>query len=290
MAVARCPGTCGELIQGLFNQQCGLVSAPIDWFAEVEITDRRFSSSQYLKPKMKLAAVSVCHLLDIDSSHLEKLKIVHRSTLPIAKGFASSTADIIATCLAISAHFNRKLTPQQLTTLASTIEPSDANALPFCALTDPTTGEILQHYQWQPDCDILILEREEVLDTAHAHQSLNWARHNTNFKSQFSALLMQFSQAIVDQDIQRLGEAATFSAEIHQHILPKPLFHQLASLVGNDVHGINIAHTGTIVGLLYNAQNTDINSVLGKLNQTALNQYYPKRHCHRLCFSGSSIG
>jgi L-threonine kinase len=289
MTIARCPGTCGELIQGVFNQTPSLVSAPIDWFSEIEVSTRRFASPMNLKPKMAYAARSVCHAFDIELAHLLKLNISHRSSLPIAKGFASSTADIIATIVALTAHFGAVMPPEAINTLASSIEPSDASALPYCALFDHINGRVIQDYPWQPSCNILILESASQLDTVSAHQSLNWQSHHNSHQQDFDLLLNRFNKAISEQNLARLGEATSMSAEIHQHLLPKPLLFELLDQVVPDIYGINIAHTGTIIGLLYDAQRIDINSVLSRVDQRQLQHHYPLRHYHQLHFYGSEL-
>lgn len=289
MTLARCPGTCGELIQGVFNQTPSLVSAPIDWFSDVEVTTRRFAAPISLKPKMAMAAKLVCHTFDIELAHLEKLSISHRSTLPVAKGFASSTADIIATIVALTAHFGFTLTPAELNALASSIEPSDACSIPSCVLFDHINGAVINDYAWQPCCNILILEGADQLDTVSAHQSLNWRSHHAASQQDFANLLNHFNRAMCQQNLTRLGEASSMSAEIHQTLLPKPLLFELLDQVAPSIYGINVAHTGTIVGLLYDAQSVDITSVLARVNQAKLHHYYPRRHVHQLHFQGCSL-
>ena len=64
--------------------------------------------------------------------------------------------------------------------------------------------------------------------------------------------LDQAATAIEQADIQLLGEACTQSARIHQRILHKPELPGLIEIADETGGaGVSVAHSGTVVGLLF---------------------------------------
>jgi L-threonine kinase len=70
--------------------------------------------------------------------------------------------------------------------------------------------------------------------------------------------LEQVAAAIDAGDVQLLGEACTWSARIHQRILPKPELPELIRIVDETGGaGVSVAHSGTVCGLIYSASVRD---------------------------------
>ncbi|MFM2488659.1 hypothetical protein ABW365_11060 [Enterococcus avium] len=95
---ASCTGSCGELIQGWLGDSQKLVSYGIDRFSKVTL--QTGIASKGAKPKIEKAINKTLDHLRIPNAKREKLSFVINSELPIAKGMASSTADIAAACQA----------------------------------------------------------------------------------------------------------------------------------------------------------------------------------------------
>ena len=89
---ASCTGSCGELIQGWLGDSQKLVSYGIDRFSKVTL--QTGIASKGAKPKIEKAINKTLDHLRIPTAKREKLSFVINSELPIAKGMASSTADI----------------------------------------------------------------------------------------------------------------------------------------------------------------------------------------------------
>ena len=59
-------------------------------------------------------------------------------------------------------------------------------------------------------------------------------------------------RAIQDQDSSLVGQVATASAHINQQFLPKPHFNKFQAVVEQvGAVGFQVAHSGTIVGILF---------------------------------------
>ena len=102
MSVARCPGSCGELIQGWILGSEKLVSCPIDWYSTVEVCDGIPRADE--RPLTRAMVEALLVHFGFPQALSPTLRIEVDSTLPIAKGMASSTADIAATAVAAAHH------------------------------------------------------------------------------------------------------------------------------------------------------------------------------------------
>ena len=105
MAEARCPASCGELIQGWILGGEKLISCPINWFSTVSVTDGVPGSHE--RPRMRQMLKAVLTYFDQPAEMARGLHINFDSTIPVAKGLASSTADIAATALATARHLGK---------------------------------------------------------------------------------------------------------------------------------------------------------------------------------------
>ena len=88
----------------------------------------------------------------------------------------------------------------------------------------------------------------------------------------------------------RMGEAATISAIASQHLLPKPGFDTLRRLVEEcDLYGINVAHSGSVVGLMLDRQRHDIEYLQRRLGETRLSELWPRQHLLRMVQGGVEL-
>ena len=80
-----------------------------------------------------------------------------------------------------------------------------------------------------------------------------------------------------------MGEAATLNAIASQHLLPKPGFDTLRGLVEEcDLYGINVAHSGSVVGLMLDRQRHDIGICSGGCGSEAC-ELWPGNICCAWC-------
>jgi uncharacterized protein involved in propanediol utilization len=75
----------------------------------------------------------------------------------------------------------------------------------------------------------------------------------------FRALRSELRAAVATGDIARLARAATSSALISQRFLPKSAFGFLLDLCKRTGgHGIQVAHSGTVAGVIFDARRDDV--------------------------------
>ena len=96
--------------------------------------------------------------------------------------------------------------------------------------------------------------------------------------------------ACIQQDASLLGEAATLSAIASQALLPKPGFAALMALVEScDLYGLNVAHSGSVVGLMLDPRRHDVEYVKWALTQKKLTNHWPKQHLLRAVPGGVQL-
>lgn len=287
MAEARCPASCGEFIQGWIGGSEKLISCPIDWFSTVSVTDGNAASSQP-RPLMRQALELALRTIGVTASESHGLKIEFDSTIPVAKGMASSTADIAATIAATYRHYRQAISESELAALCAQIEPSDSTMFSRFTLFDHHRGTVTEQFDTVNNLDVLVLESTHQLCTASYHRLDRMAKLQRS-ATKLEHSVVQFAQALRLQDLYQLGRSVTTSAIESQHIVMKPHFTQLVQLVEkHSLYGINVAHSGTVAGLLFDRAKHDIEAVIADINTTHINQTYTHNYLCRVIAGGIS--
>lgn len=284
-AQARCPGSCGELIQGWITGSEKLVSCPVDWFSDVTVC--RGAPHHAERPLMRAMLTQVVLSLGFPASYAAELSIRWQSTLPVARGMASSTADIAATALATARLLEYPASEQQIARWCVALEPSDSTLFHGLTLFDHLSARTAIPCPLSPAMDVLILESDTLLTTAHYHR-LDRQQALLKASDNLAQAWQQLYLGCLHNDPQQVGAAATTSAIASQSILPKPGFAQLRKLVDSqDLYGITVAHSGSVVGLLLNRHQHDVEQIIALLGARGLTDHYPRQHLVRMIPGGA---
>lgn len=276
MADAYCPASCGELIQGWILGGEKLISCPVNWFSHVSVTDGTPMVNE--RPRMRQMLNSVIAYLDLPIDSQDALRIEYISTIPIAKGMASSTADIAATAQATARHFGTSLDEATLARLCVQLEPTDSTLFHQLTLFDHQTAKTQIASNWQPSIDILILESPHTLNTADYHR-LDRQSSLLNNADVLEKAWRLFCTAANEDNHAKLGEACTLSAIASQQTLNKLAFNELLTIVEDEgVYGLNVAHSGSVVGLLLDRRKHDVEKLIWVLQQRGIFYHYPNHY------------
>lgn len=283
MAQAQCPASCGELIQGWIGGSEKLVSCPVDWFSSVTVRDGHGGNA---RPLMRAAAARVLTLAGFSPDDVRGLSITVDSTIPLAKGMASSTADIAATAQATARHLGQPLSADAIADLCVGLEPSDSTVFAPLTLFDHNDGHYRQPCGNAPALDILLLESPDTLLTADYHRRERQAALLANAPMLEHA--WQLIQRACEVNCPRLiGEAATLSATASQAILPKPGFASLLKVVERfDLFGLNVAHSGSVIGLMLDRERHDVERIIATVQGGEGKRQWPRTHLLRLVNGG----
>ena len=225
-------GSCGELAQGMIDGEPFLVTCPVNLFTTVTVSDE-FVGHVGLGWKAEAMLTRTLEYLECAAFDFG---ILLKTELPVGKGMASSSADIAAVGKAAALALGVDLTAEEIAALAAAIEPTDGVFYEGIVAMNPLTGKILSRYTL-PEYKIAIFDFGGEVDTLDFNR-----RSNYN--------LVRLPNTF-DLDM------ATTSALANQSILNKPQLENIIKLAKSmGALGVNIAHTGTVIGVIF-AEDTE---------------------------------
>lgn len=241
--MVRVPGSCGELVQGYWQGEPFLVTCPINRYTTVHVSSG-LAGCCGLGRKASLALQAVCR-------HLGKERLPWgirlTSELPRGKGMASSSADIAAVIAAVSLAWGKPLPVEEILQLAVRIEPTDGTFFRGIVCLDQLHGRLRQSYHLAGRLPLTVFDTGGTVDTVAFH------REAAQEAPAYSKLQMQgIQQLLRSGTAQGLAAAATRSALLHQAVLPKPCLPELlADAQSLGALGLNVAHSGTVIGIFW---------------------------------------
>ncbi|NLJ38763.1 MAG: hypothetical protein GX432_08380 [Candidatus Atribacteria bacterium] len=258
MKHAWCPGSIGELIQGIWEGREVLISLTIDRFSEMEADLVDIVDPNSWEDMQKLWKCKRAMELILKEWGLEEIsnKIVfrRRHSLPEGKGYASSTADIAALLAALALLVERDLCEEDIARIALKIEPSDGIVFSKMCIFDHLEGTILVRFPVPRYLGVIGVELPGFLDTLSVDRHMmriQWEKHRKDLSEAFN-----FAQrGLEENDLSLLGRAATLSSWIAQSFLPEPIFEKLIEICSSiGGLGVNRAHTGKAFGILFDTR------------------------------------
>lgn len=249
---ARAPGTCGELVQGQFRDGTDfLVTLPVDVWStvRVEIIPGPHPVSVYPATRTKTQQATRL-ALDVLGHPDTGARVSVTSDLPVGKGMASSTADVVAACRATAAALGCSISPEMISHIAGQIEPSDGVMYPGVVCYNHRECWLIEALGHLPPLEILIVDLGGEVDT------LVFNTFPKNYTATEVGAIQEAYDLLVEGlrtgDMLLIGRAATLSSRINQRLLAKPHLERLIQIARDyGAYGVNVAHSGTIVGLLF---------------------------------------
>lgn len=238
-----------------------LVSCPIDRFARAAVLPdpARLEPSAWLRPLTDHPKVRTALTAFLARHGIEALsgRPVVESRLPRGKGMGSSTAEILAALAATAAHLGLVAAPAGLTAAALAVEPTDSVAWPGLAVLDHRRGRVWGRLGDPPPMELLLLDLGNEVDTLAFNRRPGLEAENRRKEPAVREALALLLQGLTAGRPDLIGRAATLSALAHQDILPKPgLEEVIAAGRGAGALGVVAAHTGSVVGLLFDPRRT----------------------------------
>jgi L-threonine kinase len=251
-ATGTAVGTCGELAQGrLPGGERFHVTCPINRGAQVTVRVRPAAGPdtvvQGLTPeqwKTERALHAAARLLELPPVEITARRL---TSLEIAKGMASSTADIVAAARALAIATGQTLDGALLARLATSIEPSDGVMYSGIRAVELDRGSVLRTWTWWPRYAIAMFTPPDVRETS----SVDWAGQAA-FSGDYADLLAQLDAAVEARDAVAFARQSTRSAWLNEAFVPNPLLRTLAPLADDaGADGVCVGHSGTVCGLLF---------------------------------------
>lgn len=164
---------------------------------------------------------------------------------------ASSSADLSAALSAVCDSRGLVIPPVELSRLIALIEPSDSVHLPGIAHVNQITGAVHACLPAPNDLSVIVVDCGGQIDTLEFDRERAHAVYR-RVQTRLKATLALMTNSLRLRDPVGVALAATISARISQEILPKAPFDDLLeSSVNAGALGVNCAHSGTVLGVLY---------------------------------------
>jgi L-threonine kinase len=252
VASTKVPGSCGELIQGTIAKSNFLVTCPIDLYSliTVKLSEDYAGFNTNINAEKTVIAVKKV-LLELNRAELGA-RIEINSQLLRGKGMASSTADIAAATGATMAALGYNQDLNLIKKIALEIEPTDGVFLPGICFFDHLEGKVLEYLGEPPELDILIFSERGQVDTINFNRRYDLPRLNSDKEGVIQEAIGLIRAGIKTKNLKFIGQGATLSSLAHQSILYKPNLEKIIYLTEkiDGVYGVNIAHSGTLIGLI----------------------------------------
>jgi len=253
-ATVRAPGVCGELAQGVIEGIHFLVTCPVDFYSRVKVDIYSDGPGVEAPEDCDKAAAAVRRTLFHLKNAKVRAKLTINNPIPRGKGMASSSADLAAAIAATGLALGEEISPYQIAQIALSIEPTDGIMIPGVALFDHRAGIIRESLGPPPPMEIVALDLGGTVDTVQFNMVDRFQRWQS-VDEQTGEALRLLRQGIEEQDPALVGRGASISAEASQTVLAKPRLAEVkefAESVG--AVGVNVGHSGTIMGVLLDAR------------------------------------
>ncbi|WP_342709930.1 GHMP kinase [Bradyrhizobium sp. B124] len=175
------------------------------------------------------------------------------SNIPVARGMGSSTADVLASISAVLDYLHVEATPDRVMEIAVRAETACDSTLfsQQAVLFAHREGIVIESFRTSlPAFDFISVDAapDQSVDTLVFEP----ARYDSFEVELFRPLRSLMRRAIRDADLGLLGRVATASALINQRFLPKPRLDEIQAIgTRHGAVGVQVAHSGTVVGLLF---------------------------------------
>lgn len=243
-----CNGTFGELIQGVLGERPFLVTLPIPKLISEAIFIPNDSNGLFTGPVSKSKAITACEKLfqryDVKGGgHLQ-----FRSNIPLGKGMASSSADIVAAIRAAADSHSLLLTEEMISQIACEIEPTDGVMYEGAVAYDYMSGQLIDRFGSLPPFVLIGIDLGGTINTIEFNRLPK--SYTSLEQAAFAEAFHLVRRGMKSQNLSFICKAATLSAQINQKRLLKPYFSEFKRLAMKYEGGLVAAHSGTVMGIL----------------------------------------
>lgn len=261
---ARCPGTCGEWVQGAKDGVPFLIGCPISRYAKAKAKiwlpelknrevglDKRIWLWRLPPGKNKTGQALKLFARELKITNFA-LKIEMDSQLAIGKGMASSTADMVAALGAFSHALGVPWEEEKIARLVLRIEPTDPVMFPQITEIAHQDGSYIKQLGPEIKAKLLMLDWGGMLDTEAFNARADLGEHYRKNEPAIRLALAHFYEGLAKKDLELAAHASTISARCNQEFNPKPEFERFLSWVkAQGGLGVIAAHSGTLLAGIF---------------------------------------
>ncbi|MBY2478883.1 cobalamin biosynthesis protein [Clostridioides difficile] len=270
-----CPASCGEFVQGIIDDEEYLCSYAIDMYSKVYI-EEKLVDINLGRYKSRLAIEKVFEKFNLPKKDTKNISLNIDSKIPIGKGMASSTADIGATIKATLSLIDKDLSSEEICKLAAEIEPTDSIFIDKNSIFNPLNGTVIKYLGNISNAKVIILEPNKVLDTMKIRLRKDYNTLKIENREIIKKSFTLLEEGLKNDDLSLVGEACTLSSLANENIEKKEYLNEIIKIAKKcGAYGVNIAHSGTVIGILIDRFMDDKN-IINVLCESSINSVYNK--------------
>ncbi|HBF7129251.1 TPA: cobalamin biosynthesis protein, partial [Clostridioides difficile] len=202
------------------------------------------------------------------------------------KGMASSTADIGATIKATLSLIDKDLSSEEISKLAAEIEPTDSIFIDKNSIFNPLNGTVIKYLGNLTNAKVVILEPNKVLDTMKIRLRQDYNKLKVENKEVIKKSFALLEEGLKKNHLSLVGEACTLSSLANENIEKKEYLNEIIKISKKyGAYGVNIAHSGTVVGILIDKFMND-KKMIDALCESNINSVYNKIYTQNIINGG----
>lgn len=280
-----CPASCGEFVQGILDKDEYLSSYAIDLYSTAEV-EEKLKDINIGPSKSRRAIEKVFERFNLPIRESKNISLNIHSDIPVGKGMASSTADIGATIVATLGLIKKNLTSEEISYIASTIEPTDSTYIEKNVVFNPLNGEVIKYLGNIKNSKVVILEPNKTLDTMKIRNTPNYKDIKIQNKEIINEAFYLLEEGIRNNELSLVGRATTLSSLANENIDKKEGLKEIIEISQNyGAYGVNIAHSGTVIGILMDKSMND-KRLIELLKESNINSVYKKIYTSNIIDGG----
>ncbi len=260
-ASALAPGTCGELVQGMTGGVDFLVTCPINQFSRATVTLSRSAMPgtfvrgiDHLPKSRRAVHAALARLSQCKGMPGLVADVTVTNPIPAGKGMGSSSADITAVVCAAGKAAGAEFSPESVADIALAVEPTDGVMFPGIAMFDHRHGKIVELLGTPPPMEVIVIDQGGQVDTLEFNR-VERAEHWRSVADATNEALELVREGVRRCDPELVGRGATISARVGRPDDAAPWVERAAEFSTEiGAVGINVAHSGTVVGVLLDAR------------------------------------
>jgi uncharacterized protein involved in propanediol utilization len=262
----ECPAHHGEILQGVFYDHEGrLLRALVTMPTRIHVTRAAFIPSSrpaiavHAEEKSKAKAAARL-ALSVLSDTVCGGDLFLSSHCPIGWGLGSSTSDVVATLRAVADALEVELLPSDIGRLAVMSETASDSIMfeESAVLFAQRRGYVIEAFVNPLPTFLVASINTDSSRSGVSTLDQPLPLYSGEEISTFSALRDRLRLAIAENNRKSVAEVATASARINNRYLPKPHIERIIEVaLGHGALGVQVAHSGSVVGLLFDPDEHD---------------------------------
>ena len=249
-AVARAPGVCGVLAQGVLGDMPFSVTCPVDFYSRVRVQLSDDGPGVEATGECEKTVAAVRRTL----AHLRRAKVRAAvqvsSPIPRGRGLGSSSADLSAAIAATALALGQELSPYDIAQIALSIEPTGGVMMPGLALFDHRAGMVRETLGAPPPMEIVALDFAGSPGSSMDDRTRRWSAVNELTDEALGLI----RRGIEERSPALVGQGATVAAEAGSRIESRPRLDELAAFAREvGAVGVNGGQRDGVSGVLLDA-------------------------------------